>query len=296
VSRRRTGALADYCGAVGRLDISKVVRLSPRDWAIQPKEDGMYIHLTTDERGRVANVLSRSGTVLPRSQVGHLIGQRVNAPHACLAGELLQHTERGNAERDRLGYSPVRLFDLIRTCGRYVGRLPYRERRDLLRKGETWAIDQSAPLPYKLERDGHARDKRSGRFCEARPTDWRLCSVVEQYAPARAGELWEQAMAGVAEGLVAVNLTAPIGRRGAKRKAKPVFDLSAVVLSVDRTGAVLRILGRETIFAVGVSATAAEISPGDIADIEHEGWHGTGVPRFARLVRVRPDLMEGVAV
>ena len=104
---------------------------------------------------------------------------------------------------------------------------------------------------------------------------------------ARAGELWDRAVAGELEGTVIVALDAPIGRRGAKRKVKPVDFLYCVVVEVDKGGAGLRIRGTEDWFSVG---TPTGLTVGDLVEVAHEGWYSTGWPRFPRIVRKRADL------
>jgi hypothetical protein len=331
VSRRRTGALADYCGAVGRLDIERVIRLSPRDWAIQPKVDGAYAHVYLDSAGRIERILSRTGLAFPTSITSGLLGCEVGAPDSVLAGELECHTEQGNAAAEARGYRVIHLFDAIRVGGQYLAREPHRVRRDWLYRSQSWAENMGKRRHYRYEarhpetkkgaKPGnqnasknespepglsfppafiddtakHARDISSGRFCTAVPRTWERAPIVPLLAPAQAGELWERAVAGDGEGVVAVALDAPLGKRGSKRKCKPSSTIDAIVLTSDRTGLVVRIRGASTILVVGHRA-GVEAAVGDTVECEHEGWHGTGVPRFARLVRRRPDLMEGVAV
>lgn len=281
--------LLDYAGAVGRLDIAKVPELGAR-FVVQPKHDGQYVHVHLDGRGRVERILSRSGQAVQRQLVSHMLGAFAGWPGAVLAGELEAHTERGNAAASR-GYRLVHLFDCIRAeNGRYMGREPYRARRDALLRMQSEVVNLAPRLPWDRENGLRGRSGASGRYCRAVPTDWRLFPVTEQLPVARAGELWDRAIGGEAEGLVVVALDAPLGRRGSKRKVKPVETLDAVVEQVDRSGYILRVRGSREVFAVGPRQDL-DVSVGSVVEVAHEGWYDTGVPRFARVLRERMDLV-----
>ncbi len=284
MSRR---SLTDYAGAVGRLDIDQVSRLGSR-FVVQPKVDGQYVHLHLDRSGRIASVLSRTGTAVPRQLVSRLLGAFVGWPGAVLVGELEAHTERGNAASKARGYRLVHLFDCIRAeNGRYLGREPYSARRDALYRMQSEVVNLAPAVPWTRDNGLRGRSGASGRYCRATPTDWRLTPIVEQLPVARAGELWDRALAGETEGLCVVALDAPLGRRNAKRKVKPVDSLDAVVLSTDRTGHVLRVLGSEQVFAVG---RVGDLDPGAVVEVVAEGRYGTGSLRHARILRGRGDL------
>lgn len=97
------------------------------------------------------------------------------------------------------------------------------------------------------------------------------------------------------EGLVAVDLTAPAGRRGAKLKIKATDTADCRVLAV--SPGLLRLAAPRTSPAgwrgeslvVGYSR-AASLAPGAIVEVAHDGCYRSGLPRFARVVRVRTDL------
>ena len=280
--------LLGYAGATGRLEMDRVLELGPR-FAVQPKHDGQYVHVHLDARGRIERILARSGAPVHRGMVSHLLGAFVGWPGAVLAGELEAHTERGNAAAESRGYRLVHLFDCIRAeNGRYMGREPYRARRDALLRMQSEVVNLAPRLPWARENGLRGRCA-SGRYCRAVPTDWRLTPVTEQLPVARAGELWDRAIAGEAEGLVVVALDAPLGRRGSKRKVKPVETLDAVVEQVDATGYILRLRGGREVFAVGPRRDL-DVSVGSVVEVAHEGWYDTGVPRFARVLRGRADL------
>ena len=92
---------------------------------------------------------------------------------------------------------------------------------------------------------------------------------------------------GDGEGLVAVDLRAPIGKRGAKRKIKLTDTVSARLSPPRGGGQIADVFAYGRTFSVYMPTWAAF---GDVVDIAHNGFYGTGEPRFARVVRRRPDL------
>ena len=279
----------DYAGAVGRLDIDRALRLGSR-FVAQPKHDGMYVHLHLDRTGRIERVLSRTGAVVPRRQVSHLLGAFAGWPGSVLVGELEAHTERGNAAAEARGYRVVHLFDAIRAeNGRYIGREPYAARRDALFRMQSEVVNLDSGLPWVKSGGLRGRQKSSGKYCRAVPTDWRLTPITDQVPVARAGELWEKAVAGEGEGVVIVALDAPIGKRGAKRKVKPLETIDAVCLQSDPTGHVLRVLGSESLVVVG-PRQPVPVSVGGVFELAYEGAYGSGSLRHARILRSRTDV------
>jgi ATP-dependent DNA ligase len=284
-------ALLDYCGARGRVAITEVLRLDPRRWAVQEKHDGSLAHVYLDSRGRIERLLSRSGRAFGPELVGDLVGAFVGAPDSVLVGELEAWSEAAGRAVEERGYRVCHLFDAIRVGGRYLAREPYRVRRDWLYRGQSWAVQERGRAAFEVDGEGHAHD-RQGRFCRPVPRDWQLTPIVDQAAPAHAAELWERASVGGAEGLVAVALDAPIGRRGAKRKCKPTRSIDAVVETADRKAAIVRWGGGS--FVVSARARGLELVPGAVVEVLCDGFTERGsLPKHPRITRRRPDL-EGV--
>lgn len=289
MSRRRF-ALVGYAGAAGRIEITKVLRLDPRRYAVAEKIDGCYAHVHLGGQGRIERVFARSGEAFPRKLLGDLVGCQVGAPDSVLVGELEAWTEAANRAATARGFRVIHLFDAIRVAGRYLAREPYQDRRDALWRSQSWAENFGPGLPYQRDRRGMAHEQGSGRFCQAIPRDWRRTPIVEQLAPARAGELWERAQVGQAEGLVVTALDAPIGRRGAKRKAKPLRSIDATVVGVGRSCAQVTWAGGSFF----VSCAGRQLERGQVVEVVHESFYErTGQPRFARLARARADLQRG---
>jgi hypothetical protein len=113
--------------------------------------------------------------------------------------------------------------------------------------------------------------------------------AIEQLPLGQAPALWERARAGELEGLVLVNLRARLGARGSKIKLKPVSILDATVVRVDRGGCVAYLAGEDRCVALGRRA-GVDAQVGDVVEVVHEGRYSSGELKFARLVRVRPDL------
>lgn len=274
-------------GANGRIKLERARALGPR-WVLQPKIDGVFAVISLDARGRVERILSRAGKELPAAE---LRGARLGAPGAVLVGELEAWTERALRAVAVHGYVRVHLYDVVRdTGGRYVGREPYHARRDLLWRMQTEAADEAGPLPWTRGATGPARSRSSGRYVEATPTDWRLAPIVPQVPIARIDDAWGRwGPDADGEGLVAVNLDAPLDARRSKLKIKLTDELECVVVSVGRGAITVDYRGH--VFAVSARGDR-QLTVGDVVSVAHEGWQEKAVrPRFARLARRRPDLV-----
>jgi hypothetical protein len=283
----------DYAGAAGRLPLNRVAELG-RSWVLQPKVDGCYARAHLDRRGRIERVLGRAGAELGRDLVGHLLGAFVGWPDSVLVGELEAHTEAGNRAAAARGWRALHLFDCVRAGGRYAGREPYRARRDLLWRMQSEVVNLGCELPW-YEDDHGARSRATGRWARAVPTDWRLTPIVAQRPASHARAAWEEwGPDSGAEGLVAVNLEAELGTRGSKRKVKRTDTLDAVVVAAGPGALTVEWAGRLVTVAAGAAADA-RIRVGEVVELACEGFYDSDLPRFARLVRQRPDLAHLVA-
>lgn len=282
---------SDYSGARGRLTLAELEKLDPTRWSIQPKIDGAYCHLRCDSFGRVMAVTSRTGAEYSPAIVGGILGQYVGAPNCTLVGELEAHTEAGNRAASERGYRRVHLFDVVSDGKRKLHRMPYQERRDTLWRIQSTLVAELLEWrerPYFVDRNGRAHDPVTGDFCRTTPTDWRLTPIVPQLPPRRAGELWEQVERGELEGIVAVNLRAPLGGRGAKKKCKPVETLDCLVLSAGPRKMTVRTFGSEFLVT---RPPSLDVAPGHTVEVAYEGWYERQrVPRFPRVLRRRDDL------
>lgn len=277
----------DYAGAAGRCSLADAAALGAR-WVLQPKVDGCYARAHLDGRGRIERVLSRTGAELERSLVGHLLGALVGWPGSVLVGELEAHTEAGNRAAATRGWRALHLFDCVRAGARYLGREPYSARRDAMWRMQSEVVNLGLELPWAADEHG-ARDRASGQWCEAVPTDWRLTPIVAQRPAAQASLAWADVERNGAEGLVAVAVDASLGARGAKRKIKATSTLDCRVLSAG--GGVARVEYGGAVFVVSARGQGDELEPGDIVEVAHDGWYEAGsTPRFARLLRRRADL------
>jgi hypothetical protein len=276
----------DYAGATGRLELGAAAALGAR-FVVQPKHDGCYARVHLDAQGRVERLFSRAGREFPRELVGDLLGQRIGAGGTQLVGELEVWTERANRIAATRGHRALHLFDAIRVGDRYLAGEPYRVRRDLLWRCQTEAVGGEQSW---VEGDrGAGRDRASGRYTRAVAEGWRIAPVTEQRTAAQADAAWADWVAGGdAEGLVVVDLEAPLGRGKRKVKALETLDCRVVragdmTLSVEHGGQVFVVSAR--------SSSDRAIAVGDLVEVAHEGWFERGAtPKFARLVRARPDL------
>lgn len=273
-----------YSGAVGRISIADLLKLGS-GWAVQEKFDGSYCHVHLDARGRIAEIILRSGKPY-KGDAPNLYGALVGRPHSILVGELEAFTESATRIVATNGYRRIHLFDCLRDGVHDISHAHYGARRDALYRAQSELVSQL----YRLrDANGDAHDRTTGRYVEDLPTDWRLTPIVDQIAPARAGDLWERArVSGDVEGLVAVRLDARLAARRAKLKCKPVDTIDAVVVGEGK--GVYKLVWAGSTFFVSRSAHDA-VKVGAVVEVSHNGFYESSTtPRFARLVRVRSDL------
>ena len=276
-------------GPTSRLSMEKALELSAREWAWQLKLDGVYAQIETDTAGCVAVIKSRRNAPHWPADVGDLIGLPTGLPDAVIMGELEAQTECAIRLRSARGYPLLHLFDLATWRGCDVTREPYSSRYGLLHRWQSAAELGEVPRVdwWRTDSNGDAHDIL-GRYTRPVPADLRRLPIVPLHRGKGAAELlWHEVERSDAEGMVAVRLDAPMGARAAKLKVKRHVDLDCTVLAVDRTGAILSWAGK--IFAVSRSAKW-QLTAGMIVTVLADGFYADGIPRFARLSRIRTDL------
>lgn len=281
----------DYAGARGLVSLSALPSLGPR-WALQPKIDGCYVTALLDGDGRIAELRARSGRVLG-DLAGDVLGVLAGRPWSILVGEYEAMTEAGERAAMARGYRCLHLFDCVQAGLERVAERPYRERRDRLYAMHAELEDASLDRPWHETPTGKAKDDR-GRWTRAIPRSWRRVPIVEQLPSTMAGRAWAEWVEGPGgEGLVAVNLDAPMGRRRAKRKCKLTDTLDAVVAEFDPKLCLLVWRGHPFI----VSRGRHEPNVGDIVSVAYNGFFERQViPRFPRIVSVRQDLRSSQTI
>jgi hypothetical protein len=283
-------ALVHYAGAAGaRLDLAAARRLSPARWAFMPKVDGCYARVATDRAGRITSVLARSGR--PLAGAADLVGVLAGPPDAVLAAELEVLTEAGRRAAATRGWAALHLFDVSRLRGLDVTAEPYGWRHGALHHEQALVEQEGLPSRGELDANG-ARHDAAGRYTRGVPRDTRRCPVVPMLRGVGAVDrLWQEHVEAFGgEGLVAVALDAPLGRRGSKRKIKQATTIDCRVLRVE--GKLAEMEWRGVTFLVSVAGRAAAgIAAGAVAEVAIDGWYEKGAcPRFPRLERLRPDL------
>lgn len=277
----------DYAGATGKLRLERVAKLGPR-YVVQAKSDGSYARVHLDGQGRIARLFSRAAREFPRELVADLVGQRVGSPHAELVGELEVWTERANRIAAGRGHRMLHLFDAIRVDGRYLASEPYRARRDALLR----CRDAAAGAEPKLMpgHGGRARSRAKGYIVRNVAEGAAIAPVLEQRTAGAADAAWaDWVTGGEAEGLVVVDLEAPLGKGKRKVKATETIDCR-VVRAGDQ---LLQLEYGGHLFIVSARAEAdRQIAAGDVVEVAVDGWYEAAMtPKFARLVRRRPDLI-----
>lgn len=272
-----------YVGATGRIQRAALGELDAR-WALQPKVDGIYAEATTDAGGWITKVVTRTG----REWKTDLVGVQTALPCSVICGELTASTEWGMQRRDEQGFDSMHLFDIVVANTRCLRDEPYRQRRDRLMMAQDRARRVAERAPWSEDPSGNAHDLDTGRFVRRIPAAWERLPVVRQYLPRQAESAWaDEVWSGHAEGLVAVRLDAKVGQRSSKRKCKAPTTIDALVLSTDARVAVLRC--SSGVFTVSARGSFTPL-PGTWVEVAVEGRYINGNPRFARLVRPRPDM------
>lgn len=297
--------LADYAGANGRIDIARGLDLAPDRYGFMPKIDGAYSEIHTDQDGRIRMVLARNGNDLAE-QLPEFIGMRIGLPGAVLQAEAELWTEAARRNRKARGYTALHLFDVSRYKNEYVARQPFASRRSLLSRWQDEA--QSMRSVREVPFGDRWRARRSGKIIRPAYENLKFLPLVPLVLGAGgAADLWRNHVEyGGGEGLVAVRLDAPMGKRSSKLKLKKTHTIDCVVIDRDRSCATLLWAGN--VFAVACSGRKNEaIKAGDVVEVLCEGVYEEAdsttagrrrrdsvaarmTPRFPRIVRVRPDL------
>jgi len=284
-----------YAGAAGCISLAEIKALGAA-YSVQPKHDGCYSLITFDRTGSIGSIIMRSGDLAPASIRQDFAGVRW-APDSVLVCELEAWTEAANRLAAGRGYRIATILDAQRVSGRDVTRAPYRERRDAVFRAESLLVQDDDDRPWVPDASGRAHDPTTGSFVRPVPRSWRRLPIVEQ-RPARAAEaLWDDFVGrDGGEGICAINLDAPIGKRGSKLKCRASSVLDATVVRLSPSHAELRWAGG-TFIVSRLSKIGADLSVGALVECKHDGFtERRGEPRHARLVRVRRDLMRAEVV
>ena len=288
-----------YAGAVSALSLDEVRSLDPSRYRLQPKVDGFYAELPLDADGCIADVLNRRGDSHAPHWARDLIGVHAGLPHARLVGELEAGTENAAyADAEKRGYPLVHLFDCLHDGSRSMLKVPQRERWDVLQRMAMTIESLGPDKPWQRKRTAthHSNTQKRGRHgqfgfnAERIPRSWKRVPIVRQYGVAEASSLWECVEAGLWEGLVVVDVGAKIGSPKAKQKVKPLHHMDGLV--VDEDMGALRVKTGDLLYVVhrNKRSRTEAVGVGCMVAVAYEGFYKSGQPRFARIVKRRPDL------
>ena len=285
--------LTDYTGATRRLTQDRGLSLDPKKHGWMPKMDGCYARIATDRRGRITSILSRAGNTLA-THTGSLLGRNLGFPSAVLHGELEWYSEAGMRAARTRGEPWIHLFDCTRALGVTIEREPYVTRYGWLHRWQAW---EECNLDGAWQAEEHGiRDIDTGRWVRPAKETIRALPIVPLVRTKAAAELlWTSHVdRGGGEGLVAVRLDAPASARAAKSKIKKHDTLDCTVVRFDRSGAELDWKGHRFVVKC-TGAINAQLSVGAIVEVKSDGFYETSItPRFARITRLRTDLMPAV--
>lgn len=282
--------LASYTGAKGRIAPDTLDNLDPDKYIVQPKFDGMYVEIQTDDLGKVSLVMSRAGRVLQDSLHG-LTGERLSLGESVLCGELTAHTPPGKMMAKHLGRPHVFLFDAVSLNSRHLADVDYEIRLQNLWSTYSQLQELADGRTYDNDARGRGHDRLDGRFTVRKHKGWRVAHIVPSTRPGTDDyfALREQVDSNPwQEGLVVCRRRSRIGARGAKLKAKRTDTLDCRVVSRGGNVATLEFAG--TTFRVANGRW--DVTPGDIVEVSHEGFYlSDATPRFPRIKSIRTDLL-----
>ena len=305
--------IPSYTGASGAvLAPDAGLSLDPDRYAYQIKSDGAFCRITTDGSGRIDSAVSQNG--LPIAAASDLLGIHAAPPYSTIDGELDAQTEAGTLATAERGYALLHLFDCVRLAGQPIARLPYVERHGSLYRAASWCESEGLARvrDWALDVHGNAHASRGlggyprtdtipkveggnrdapatypGRFVAAIPRDLRRLPIIPLHRGRTAAHaLWSAVERDGLEGLVAVELRAPVGRVGSKRKIKLTDTLDCTVTESDASHSRVTTDRGLTFIVPG------HLEAGAVVEVAHNGYYRSGVPRFARVVRARPDKMD----
>jgi hypothetical protein len=287
--------LLDYAGASGRIDRDKLLSINFDKCGAMPKIDGCYVRAATDGHGRISTLTYRSGSQVSQADADGLHGLYTGIADSVLLGELTAQSERGIRQRQLLGYAQLHVFDVARFNGDDVSSQPFAERYAALHRWQSWieCMEPDAARHDTWQSDGvRLHDKRSGRFTRELPRDLRRLPIVP-LVRGRDGarDLWNAYVErDGGEGVVVVNLDAPLGAKGSKRKCRATDTIDATVIEIGGGAAVLSWAGR-TFACSARGKIASELRAGDLVEVLHNGYgERSSLPQHARIIRKRFDL------
>lgn len=284
-SQSYEGKSLQYAGAKGKAHKAQLSR-----YLLQPKVDGAYGEVSTDNLGNVVDLRLRSGKSLTGKLRADYQGLNLGAPNSVFACEIEAFTEAANRHAQMRGYRNLYLFDLISIDGSSLAMSPYSERYQWLTRIQACAQGES---PDRLPEDTSGRlHDALGRFARDVPLAHRRYEILPLVSSDNLESCWTKWVTyeklGPAEGLVAINPNSKLGVRGSKLKLKRAETLDCVVEDASSTRAIVTYSGGT--FTVGCKGL--KLTPGMMVEIAFDGgfYERSMIPRFPRIVRERPDL------
>jgi ATP-dependent DNA ligase len=278
----------NYTGPQSRMALSRASNLG-RNWVLERKVDGCYVEVHTDDRGAIVRLVSRTGREYSDDNARAMLGCVIMPGRSVLCGELEAHTEAGLAAAANRGYPLVHLFDALELDGQSLATLPFAARDAALWRAWTDNAERQGPdRPWYEDHRGRPHSHETGAYCSRIPIGWRRAPILETYAMSRLDELWETVvLPGEAEGLVAIDKTAPVGPTRAKRKIKPHDTMDCIVLEVLEKKLRLRSFRGEFL----CQWSGRKLRRGQVVAVRHDGFYADErTPKFPRVDRARLDL------
>lgn len=121
-----------YFGPKIQIQPDELRSYTPDKWSAEEKVDGFWCQIETDHQGLIKSLMGRSGKTFSNDNIDGLIGLKAPIPNGTLIAELEAGTEAGARMNERIGYSRLFIFDVIKMFERDTRTLTYVERRELL--------------------------------------------------------------------------------------------------------------------------------------------------------------------
>ena len=290
-----------FAGARGIVKSREAVQ----GWIVQRKYDGQYAEIELDCHGLVRELRSKTGRVIRTDESQSMLGVFAGYPNSILVGELMGHTEEGKKNTRTRGYSRVFIFDALVLRDELVDGQPFHARDTMIKKmyGELSAIVGTRKAWWD-DKESRARDFH-GKFTTRVPKSWKRVPTVENFYGLKGGKtLWDTYVKGGGEGIVWCDPNAPVGKRGAKLKQKPLDTLDCQVESIGTNycqvsfydlkdleeGAVVQECRKK---AFVIFHGKRNLSIGDTVEVGFNGFtEKSGLPKFPRILKTRKDLLQ----
>lgn len=124
--------IKEYCGPKVQIQPEQLGEYDNGLWSSEEKHDGHWAKITTNENGKIISIIGRSGKTFSNENVRGLLSLITPFQNSEFASELEAGTEASVKKFQKIGFSRLHVFDVIKLFGSDTRGLPYSQRRGLL--------------------------------------------------------------------------------------------------------------------------------------------------------------------